>query len=260
MNIPKLQFLITDFNRNVESEKLLLSLRDNLQIDRDSYWISYLSNGGNQSYVFDFYQSGLIDQLVIRKENLGGSWAMRDLVSLCQSEYAFLLQNDQYLNMPITNNEIGYLIGLLENYKCVDLAGGQCGANTYSDRAQFVKTADYLEWIKDAKHYGPGPNQHLGQHNEGVIQDVFSKNSFEVYHFPLVMFANNGKWSIREHPCGGVSMHSTDEKKLYWTKLPLEKNSGFDLTDEEWAKSIKGEWVNGTIPENWKKDSFVCFQ
>ena len=96
MFIPRLQFLITDYNRSVESERLLLSLKENLKIDHDSYWITYLSNGGNQSYVQQFYEQGLIDQLVIRKNNLGGSWAMRDLVYLCQSEYAFLIQNDQY--------------------------------------------------------------------------------------------------------------------------------------------------------------------
>lgn len=253
--IPKVQFLILDYNRPNESSTLLTSLMCQVKIPREDYWITYLSNGGDNTQALNWYNEGYIDQLIVRKNNLGGSWGMRDLVSLCQSEYAFLIQNDQYLIREITENDLFTWAGNLYHFvKCIDLAGNQCQGK-FSDRASFVKVKDYLEWVKDLPNYGPGYEG--GKHNEGYIQDKFSENDWKIQH--EFYFADNGRDSVREYPCGGITLWRTDTKELSILKPLHQKYDHLNLTDKEWCTILTNQWVNKTIPENWKANSFKFF-
>lgn len=259
--IPKISFLICDFSRPHESATLLRSLHDKVKLPKKDFLITYLANGGDYRYSYEFFQDNLIDQLIIRNFNSGGSFGMRDLASLCQSEYAFLLQNDQYLIEDITPEIVEYFTGLLSfGYKCVDLAGAQAGANTYSDRAQFIKISDYIDWIKNFKHAGPGYEIEGEDHNEGLLQKKFQENEWKIAHINPIFFKDNGKWSVREHDCSGVTAWRTDTKELRIIKPLKRKYSYMKLNDDEWDLILKDEWIDGTIPENWKKDSFNYFE
>ncbi len=261
--IPDFQFLVSDYMRPGETLTLLLSIADKVKIPRDRYWVTLLDNGGTNSDVYtDAYEGGLIDQLVVRKTNTGGSWAMRDLAYLCQSEYAFLLQSDQFLKEEITETTIEYFKGLLNSgYKCVDLAGCQCGEqNKYSDRAQFVWVDNYQQWVRGCKNFGPGPTQGDGPHNEELIQVRFKAGDWKIAHVSPLFFADNGKWSIRQHPDGSITKHATDEKTLFIIKQPTKKIESMGIDDESWELILSGKWQDGSIPNSWKKDSFYCFK
>lgn len=256
--IPRFQILILAFDRVAESNTLLSSIIEHVKIPRENFWITYLSNGSSDnSRIIQWLDLGLIDQLILRKKNTGGSWGMVDLANLCQSKYAFLVQNDQFLINDITDSTIDYFMGLLDSgYQCVDVSGGQCGANTFSDRASFVKIEDYYNWTKNLNNFGPG-FEGDGDHNEGEIQKIFRENNFKVAHISPLLFADNGKWSIRQHEDGSVTKWSTDEKRLYLIIPPTKKMKSLKVDDNTWDKILSGKWIDGDIPYNWKKDSFL---
>lgn len=266
MIIPKIQFLVLAYERSEESLLLLQSLKENVELARDSYWITYLDNGSrNHDRILSWYQDGLIDQLILRKKNTGGSWGMVDLVNLCQSEYAFLIQNDQFLIQKINDNVITALISALDSSKIVDLAGFQAGAGKFSDRASFVKVSDYREWTKNLENYGPGyegnhEDKDKNDHNEGKIQKLFEQNNWKVCGTNSIVFGNNGKWSIRQHEDGSVTKWSTDEKRLYLIRTPTKKMKSLNVDNQTWDKILSGSWKDGDIPENWKKDSFLYWK
>ena len=55
----------------------------------------------------------------------------------------------------------------------------------------------------------------------------------------------------------GIYKHSTDEKKLFIIKKPTYKTSVYPpLNNEEWNLVLNGDWIDGTIPEEWKNHSF----
>ena len=78
------------------------------------------------------------------------------------------------------------------------------------------------------------------------------------FHTSEPLFADNGKVSRREYPCGGELVQYTDEKSVYIIK-PIKNRIDFPnihFTDKEWELILSGHWVNGTIPELQKLHSF----
>ena len=259
--IPKFQFLILDYNREQQSSILLKSLTENVKCPREDFWVTYLCNGSlNNEWPFKWYNDGVIDQLIIRRKNTGGSWGMVDLASICQSEYAFLLQNDQYLIREINNNTVNYFIESLEaKFKLIDLNGFQAGQENFSDRASFVKISDYRGWVKNLNNYGPGYEG--GEHNEHEIQEIFKKNKYKIANFGL-FFADNGKWSFRQNKDGSTWKHQTDTKKQYYISGEIKEKSVYPkFTDEEWNYVLTNQsWPDGQIPEREKEHSFLFWK
>jgi GT2 family glycosyltransferase len=58
----KFNFLILDYNRPKESELCLKSIKNFVKFDHS---IIYLSNGGEQEYIYSYYKKGLIDKLIL---------------------------------------------------------------------------------------------------------------------------------------------------------------------------------------------------
>lgn len=253
-------YLILDYERPEELYLCLTTIKKFNQIEDSD--VIVLANGGSEQYqdtVFQFRKDGLIDDLILKKENNGGGNGMNDLFKYCSSPYAIFVESDQYLNQDFTQDMFDFCNGLLENgYGCVDLAGNQC-QGSYSNRANIMKT-DFYHSMKPFPGGGPGThNEKI--YNENHIQNYFKNNKIPIYfQFPTI-FSDNGKWSVREYPapCNGISKHRTDTKALYWIKKPEAKFIFPNLTDEEWAISIAGKWIDGTIPEMDRAASFKCF-
>ena len=250
-----LSFLVLDYYRPQETKTCLKSIRDNCKVDHQIY---YLNNGALDYYPYDYLKQGLCDILISRRVNNGGGYGTEDLYKICDTEFAVYVQCDQWLNMPICQKDLDiFSYGLSLGHSCIDLAGAQCGEGIYSERANLMSVELYNS-IKGKPHGGPGPFGDY-EHNEGYIQRYFKENNMTVGHV-TPYFANNGKWSIREHPCGGITKHSTDEKKLYVIKRPTSKTNSIGIGEEDWKKVVNGEWNDGNIPREWMAHSFKYWE
>ena len=128
----------------------------------------------------------------------------------------------------------------------------------WTDRAHLIKT-DFFNSLAPFPNGGPGPRHH-DRWNENYLQEVFSKNGYEIAHIHPAMFRDNGVWTVREI-AGGKCYMRTDTKALWWKTPPKESYVFPELTEEEWKTSIEGKWVGGTIPEAYQKEdkSFNCW-
>lgn len=256
----KISVGILDFNRPKEAELLLHSLKKNLKCPAE---IVYISNGGEQDYVIDFYKNGMIDKLVLNSKNHGCGIGMRQIFESCSNDWVICVQVDQWLAHEITEMTAQSMVTILEtNDKLFhfDLSGNQ-GHGAYSERAHLVNRKKYLaiEGI-DKIVGGPGPYADQ-QWTENYVQEHMFKNGLTFAVAQPTFFADNGKVSIRDYPCGGRLALNTDDKKLFILK-PLSKRTDFPnllLTDAEWEKILKNEWVNGDIPEQYKDSSFTAW-
>ncbi len=256
--MSKISYLVLDYNKPLESRNALLSIRKNTKFE---YQIIFLSNGGNQDYVFDYYKEGLIDKLIINSKNNGLGYGTEDLFRFCDTEWAIYFQNDQELIIPIFEDQINRLID--EFYKntklgAIGLAGTPCGTNVYSERAHLINVAFYNKIPKT--HGGCGPFNHL-KYNEQCVQEFFKENRYEFLSLINPIVRDCGYYTIRELPCGGVVRQRTDKKSVTWIKLPKEKYMFPEMNDTEWKDSVDGKWINGTIPIKYleKKESFNCW-
>jgi len=255
-NLPSISILFLDFNKPEESKLALESIHKNAKFD---YKLIYLSNGGDQDYVLDFYKNGLINNLILNKQNNGLGYGTEDLFRFCETEFAIYWQNDQIMGREVTQEEINYYINTLKNnlkVGAISLAGLPCGNNTYSERASIINTKFYNSIPKT--HGGCGPFNHL-KYNEQAIQEFFKENNYLFLPISNNIVIDNGKYTIRELPCGGLVRMRTDKKSVTWLKLPKEPYFFPDMTKEEWENSIDGKWENGVIPIKYLKDSFNCW-
>jgi hypothetical protein len=247
-----------DYSKPIESRRALESIRRHSHFPHK---VIYLSNGGDQSYVMDFYREGLIDQLIFNKVNNGLGYGTEDLFRFCDTEWAIYWQNDQELLYPLTEMHINRMIaefGRNPALGALGLAGMPCGENVYSERAHLINVPFYNSIPKT--HGGCGPFNHL-KYNEQAVQEFFKENgrSFVTLYPPLVR--DLGFYTIRELPCGGVVRQRTDTKSVTWLKYPKEPYMFPEMNESEWADSIAGKWPDGTIPQAYldKKESFNCW-
>jgi hypothetical protein len=252
-----ISYLVLDYNRPVESE---LCLRSLLRYSRFDYEIVYLSNGGDQDYVIDYYKQGLIDKLILRKENSGCGLGTRELFNNFNLAYDYVIyvQCDQFLCREFTRKEIQEHIENLNSgeFFYVDLAGNQ-GHGNYSERAHLINKHKYN--LIPNTIGGPGPFADKLWTEESV-QRYIKNNNLKFYSSKL-LFMDNGKVSRREYPCGGILTQHTDEKSVFIEK-PIANRIDFPnvkLNDQEWELILTNKWVNGTIPEGHKNDSFKCW-
>lgn len=253
----KTSFLVLDHNHSEESYSLLRSLHDNVKIDKE---IIFFSNGGRQDYVADYYSNGLIDTLILNKQNTGCGFGTTDLVKFSRSKYAFYIQSDQWLSQKITNIELDEWVKLFyyqPELLAIGLAGDQCQGK-YSERAQIFNTELYNR-IPNKPNGGPGPFHHL-EWNEGYIQQWTSRWGLTHQIWPKKYFEDVGCWAKRENPDGSIFVHRSDTKQLWIIKKPTQKYVYPKFTNEEWEKALAGKWENGTIPQNEKEHSFMYWK
>ena len=253
-------FLVLDFLRPNVLFNLLNSLRENVKIDRSNYRITVLANGGGKNYqkqVYDMYFAGYCDDLILHSENTGGG-AHEQLHTYSREDYNFHLQSDHLLIREINEETINYFIELLKDYKVVDLAGNQ-GMGQYSERGNFTSREFYTS-LSPLPGHSPGPYfQHGDLNNEGFLQKKFKDNNWKIAHITPLFFQDTGRDSIREHPCGGITLWRTDTKALSIVNPLKQKYDYLNISDDDWGLILNGKWENGTIPKNWLKDSFKCF-
>ncbi len=211
----KVSFLVLDFNKPDETHLCLSSIRSKAKIE--NYEIVLLSNGGKQDYVLEFYKSNLIDRLVLSKKNHGCGAGTNALFNLCDTEYCFYVQNDQYLTRDLSEKELDALIHQIETkgYQSVDVSGGAGHVGKYSERAHFIKAKTIND--NPRKGFGgPGPFEKNMFWSEEAAQIYFKENDFKIFNGWPLLFANNGKFTVRETEDGEVFRQnlSTGEKEI----------------------------------------------
>ncbi len=255
--IPKLTYLVLDFLKPEETRLCLESIKRHTKFD---HYVIYLHNGP-ADYPQQFLKEGLCDQLIQTKENNGLGIGTRDLFASCFTEYAFYLQNDQFLFRDFTLMEFQYLVDCLNkenNVVSITLSGIPCGQNIYSERGHLIKT-DFYKWMEQKlplKHYGAGP-WHDGEWRESQIQNFYKQNNLIHQEArPLVM--DNGRRAIRQNPDGSLWEHFPDTKALKLLKGPIKERFIYPkFSDREWENVLKTQqWPAGAIPELEVNDSF----
>jgi len=258
MQNPRVSFLVLDYEKPEESRKCLQSIKTNAKFP---HYTIFLSNGTkNYEYCFDFYREGLIDKLILRKDNTGCGNGTVELSESCETEYFIYVQNDQFLIQEINEFYIKVILDKmeLEGFNYIDLSGAQAGYGNFTERAGIFKTEFYKKIPKGEKNKygGPGPFNNV-RYVESYVQQFFKENKIKVEH--LYVFQDNGKWSIREIG-DGIYKHRCDSKNLFVIKKPSYRTDVYPpLNDKEWDIMLKGEWIDGTIPEEWAPHSFKCF-
>lgn len=256
-SLPKVSFGILDFNKPVESKAALESIKENAKFP---YEIIYLSNGGIQEYVLDFYRQGLIDKLILNKKNVGCGYGTETLYSACETEYMIYFQSDQILAQRFYQSDLDVLIGLIEKFNyvgAIGLAGYPCGRDIFSERGNLMRVDFYNSIPKT--HGGPGPFNHL-KYNEQCVQEYF-KDKGLIMTCPAQYIADRGIYTVRELPCGGVVRQRTDTKQVWWDKLPKQSYMFPEMDSSEWDASIQGLWKGGDTPKIYieKGESFRCW-
>ncbi len=265
----KISCLVLDYAKPKQTKQCLQSIKEKLTAEHETI---LLSNGicegkmlgeSPRDYAVDFVFNGLMDQLIINKENNGCGNGTDQLFRAANTEWALYVQNDQVLvgalNQGIINGFIDFLTERTE-FLCIDLAGGQAGVNTYSERAHFINVKRYREIFKgkSGEIGGPGPFN-FNKYSEQYVQEYCQLKGLNIAVGPRV-FADCGVTSIREIG-DGIYEHRCDTKQLWIHKRPTYKTETYPpFNEEEWQLALNGKWVNGTIPEQWKSHSFKVWQ
>jgi glycosyltransferase involved in cell wall biosynthesis len=249
---------VLNFNRPKETELCLRSIQQYAQFKKE---VILVNNGGEDSdIIYSFYKQGLIDKLILRKENKGCGWGTRECYNDFNpdSDWILYVQCDQFMGKVLDQETIDNYIKYLENKHayCIDLAGNQ-GRGRFSERASLMNKSFYNSIPNTV--FGPGPMAN-GKWTEQVVQEYF-ESPLHKYKIALgkYCFFDNGKESIRDYPCGGRLKMFTDSKQVFIEK-PITKRIDFPnvaFSDSDWEKVLNGTWTNGAIPEGNLKDSFV---
>jgi len=258
----KTSYLILDFMRPNESKLCLESIR---QYTKFPYQIVYLSNGGEQDYVLDFYKQGLIDKLILNKENNGLGFGTTDLFRFCDTQYSISIQSDQYLRRTFANDEPEFIISYINQptkngfVKSISLAGDTCQGK-YSERAHIINTSFYNS-IPNKPNGGAGP-YHNKPWNEGYIQEYYKLNNYRHMIYEMPLFVDNGCYATRQNPDGSIWTHRTDTKQCRLIKGPVKEKYVYpQFTDEEWNEVLSTQsWHDWRVPINEEKHSFVYFR
>ena len=248
-------YAILDYNRPKEAELCLKSIH---RFSHFPFKILFVSNGGNQDYAINFYKQGLIDKLILRKKNSGCGLGTRECFNDFDLESGIIayIQSDQFLCRDFNKDELELYLSLLYTNKFfyIDMAGNQ-GNGRFSERA-FLMPKHYYQTIPNTIG-GPGPFAD-SKWTEQSVQEYIERNKFKFFTTKL-LFADNGKVSIREYPDGGELIMHTDTKEVFITK-PITKRVDFPnihLTDKEWEEILTNSWAGGTIPIAHRKHSFT---
>jgi hypothetical protein len=256
----KVSFLVLDYLKPVETHILLNSLRRNVKFD--DYELVLFSNGGEQDYIWKYYNEGLIDRVICSSRNEGCGFGTMRLIQQCSTKYFFYLQNDCFLCQPLTKDDLSLMIKTLETTDAGAFElKGVYNDNRFSESAFFMETEFYLS-NPDLYGGGPGPYQHLSNTGkliptEHATSQWLAKNKKKVIHFDI--FWNMGKYTIRETECGGIILFRCDTQQLWIIKAPKQKHKDMRYTEKEWELILSNKWIGGTVPEYNKSQVFTFF-
>ena len=260
---PKVSFLLLDYLRPESARVCLNSIHKNVKFPKK---IIYCHNG-EADYAFKFLKDGLIDELIMPKDNSGLGLGTRALYAACFSEIAIYWQIDQIMGRSFEQAEIDELESLLKfkpqddmpKYPSISLAGPVCGSGVFSERANVMLTKTYksMEEAIPLGAGGAGPWHHLPW-REGAIQDFYKKNGYLHFTEWPQLAIDNGHDAVRQNPDGSIWRHEPDRKGLWLVSGPvIAKYIYPKLNDEEWDFVIKTQsWPAGKIPAIEEKDSF----
>jgi hypothetical protein len=264
---PQVSFLVLDFRREQSARLCLQSIRQRVKFA--DYKIIYCHNG-LADYPVQFMREGLIDELIMPRENGGLGLGTRALFAACFSPYAIYWQCDQVMGRDFTKDELNGLTELLgmtcrapainhHIVQSISLAGAPCGQHVYSERAHIIDTKNYKRWEGwlPLSAGGAGPFHHL-EWREGQIQRYYRENDY--YHWTdwPQLAIDNGRDAVRQNPDGSIWRHEPDRKGLWLMSGPVKERYIYPkLTDAEWESVLSTQnWPAGKIPEQEVKDSF----
>lgn len=263
---PQVSFLVLDFQRPQSARLCLESIRRHTEFP---YKIIYCHNGV-ADYPLELQKAGLIDELIMPRENGGLGLGTRALFAACFSPLAIYWQVDQIMGRDFTKEELKALTDLLaktyathdsdeKTIKSISLAGAPCGKNIYSERAHIIVAGEY-QWLESSMPLsvgGAGPFHHL-QWREGQIQDYYKGNGYIHWTDWPQLAIDNGRDAIRQNPDGSVWRHEPDRKGLWLLSGPVKERYVYPkFTPEEWDGVILHQhWPPGQIPEQEKAHSF----
>jgi hypothetical protein len=257
-----IEYLILDYNRPEEAKKLLDSIKSNSKFE---YKITYLDNGSSEKYAEHLKNQGLIDNLIVNKKNNGCGAGSIQLFAQSFADYAFYVQVDQLQLGIIDSNFIESMVKLIENdgYSYIDLAGDQ-GHGNYSERAQFISPAFYNSIPKSIG--GPGPWSEI-KWTEECIQNYIKNNNLKyksIYinhsgrNYPI--FADCGKWSVRQEKDGTIWKHRTDTKTVSIVSGDVRmKHKYYPFSEDQWKEILITKKCDNIVPEGWNQHVFRCW-
>lgn len=255
-----IDYLVLNFNRLDETRLCLKSIRENTCFDHK---IILLNNGGNDSsQMLSFQKEGLIDYLILNKENEGLGCGTSSLFRFSSSDYVIYFQNDQVLGRNFSEDELNSIKSLMvENDKIGSVSiAGDTNHGLYSERAHVISKKFYNTFPPLGKG-GAGPFAHLPWHEE-IIQKFYKDNGFIHHVWKNQLVADNGCYSVRQNPDGSIWKHRTDTKEL--ALISGEPKNRFcypKFNDLEWDYVLQNKtWPNWAIPQNEISHSFVYFK
>ena len=177
----------------------------------------------------------------------------------CDTEYAFYIQCDQFLQSPITEDHVsGFVKAIEENdgFCYIDLAGDQ-GHGMYSERGHFIN----VDFYNSIEKYGggPGPFHHL-EWTEYTMQQYLKNNNLDFLSAKPAPIGNAGKWAVRQNPDGSEWKHRTDTSEL-WMISPRKNTFIQNLQTKNGKKFFPlKKWEDGKIPSSEIEHSFTCWK
>jgi hypothetical protein len=254
----KLSFLVLDYNRPSESFACLKSIKEKVTFPHETV---FLSNGGNQDYVLDFYAQGLVDKLILSNRNEGSGLGTIRLINFCSTEYFIYMQCDNVISRDLSDVEISDMMRLLDsgNVGAIDWTGLVPDVCSYSERAFMMKT-DFYNSNPYHTGGGTGPFQGLClEGSEECNRKWIVDNGKEIVGWRPYIIYDVGKYALLELPCGGILRRRCDSQQLWVLNQPKVKMPCFNLTDEEWEVILRGEWKQGSVPEKSRPHIFYIF-
>lgn len=264
---PQVSFLVLDFRREQSARLCLESIRRHVKF---STKVIYCHNGV-MDYPFVFLKEGLIDELIMPRENGGLGLGTRSLFAACFSPYAIYWQADQIMGRNFYEEELGALIESLGpearmfdgrlylNTKSISLGGPVCGNGVYSERAHIINTAFYrdLEYSLPLSYGGAGPYHHV-EWREGQIQRHYTERGYLHRTDWPALAIDNGRDAIRQNSDGSIWEHRPDTKQLRLIQGPVKEKAIYPyLSDTEWHYVLETQsWPEWRIPEREIAHSF----
>lgn len=264
---PLVTFGVLDFCKPRESRLCLESVKRHVKIPHK---VVFCDNGSGEDYPLQFVREGLVDQLIVNRASTGLGLGTRDVMNASFSPFTIMMQNDQLFVRDLTQTDFDSLISQLGQdtaqgkIASINLAGPVTEPGRYSERCHLVFTTFYRQMEHNGVlgYAGAGPYHHAGDWREKTIQDLYAAQNLIHWTPPTTQWVkDNGVYALRDEHEGGVFLHRTDTKTVFVIVPPTgPKNPAYPkMTEAEYEQAKRGEWVDGSVPEQEKADSFDCW-